>query len=285
LEGEELGRREAELRAARLQNLAALRDLGNDPYAVTRYDVSAHTAELLGRYANLSAEQPSDEVVTLAGRVMALRKMGKNVYFADMRDRTGKMQAYVRKDVVGEAAFAAFETVDIGDVIGAQGTVFRSKAGELTLRVTSFEVLVKALLPLPDKWHGLTDIDKRIRQRYLDLIVNPEVRDVFMTRSRILAEMRRFIDAKGFFEIETPTLLHVAGGAAARPFRTHSHALDLPLDLRIATELNLPQRRHRRDAQPRVHHARAVRCLLVGARDARVQRRAARASGAVRTRR
>ncbi len=165
--------------------------------------------------------------------------MGRNVYFADLWDRTGKLQLYVRKDAVGEAAFAAFDALDIGDVIGASGTPFRTKSGELSLRVQSFEVLVKALLPLPDKWHGLTDVEKRYRQRYLDLIVNPEVRATFIARSRIIAEMRRFIDAHGFYEFETPTLLTVAGGAAARPFRTHSNALDSHLDLRIATELNL----------------------------------------------
>ena len=239
LESEERGRREAELREARRENLAALRELGHDPFLVTRFDVTAHAADVAERFAALSADGASDDTVALAGRIMALRKMGKNVFFADLIDRTGKLQLYVRKDAVGDAAFAAFDTLDIGDVVGASGTVFRSKAGELTLRVAAFEVLVKALLPLPDKWHGLTDVDKRIRQRYLDLIVNPEVRDVFMTRSRILAEMRRFIDARGFLECETPTLLHVAGGASARPFRTHSNALDIALDLRIATELNL----------------------------------------------
>jgi lysyl-tRNA synthetase, class II len=239
LESEELGRREAELRAARQENLVALQSLGRDPFAATRYDVTAHAAEVAERFAELTPDDASDEIVALAGRLMALRKMGKNVFFADLQDRTGKLQLYVRKDAVGEEAFKAFDTLDIGDVVGARGTVFRSKAGELTLRVAAFEVLVKALVPLPDKWHGLVDIEKRSRQRYVDLIVNPEARDVFIARSRILAEMRRFIDAHGFYEFETPTLLHIAGGAAARPFRTHSNALDLSLDLRIATELNL----------------------------------------------
>jgi lysyl-tRNA synthetase, class II len=239
LESEERGRREAELREARRENLAALRELGHDPFLVTRFDVTARAADVAERFAALSADDASDETVALAGRVMALRKMGKNVFFADLIDRSGKLQLYVRKDAVGDTAFAAFDTLDIGDVVGASGTVFRSKAGELTLRVAAFEVLVKALVPLPDKWHGLVDVEKRYRQRYVDLIVNPEVRDVFIARSRIIAEMRRFIDARGFFECETPTLLHVAGGASARPFRTHSNALDIALDLRIATELNL----------------------------------------------
>ena len=239
MESEEHGRREGELREARRQNLAALRELGRDPFLTTRFDVTAHAADVAERFANLSVDEPSDAEVAVAGRIMALRKMGKNVFFADVHDRTGKLQLYVRKDAVGDAAFAAFDTIDIGDVVGASGTVFRSKAGELTLRVGAFEVLSKALVPLPDKWHGLVDVEKRYRQRYVDLIVNPHVRDVFIARSRIVAEMRRFIDAHGFYECETPVMLHVAGGAAARPFRTHSNALDIPLDLRIATELNL----------------------------------------------
>jgi lysyl-tRNA synthetase class 2 len=240
LDDADLGKREAELRAARRHNLAALRELGRDPFLATRFDVTAHAAEVAERFANVTADgAASEERVALAGRVMALRQMGKNVYFADLHDRTGRLQVYLRRDAVGDDAFAAFQWVDIGDVIGASGTVFRTKSGELSLRVLGFEVLVKALRPLPDKWHGLTDVEKRYRQRYVDLIVNPEVRDVLFARSRIVAEMRRFIDARGFYEVETPTLLTIAGGAAARPFRTHSNALDMPLDLRIATELNL----------------------------------------------
>jgi len=239
LESEELGRREAELRAARSANLAALREIGRDPYATTRYDVRAHAADLGERYASLAAGDAAEETVAVAGRIMALRKMGKNVFFADLIDRTGKVQLYVRKDALSESDFAAFESVDIGDVIGARGTMFRSKAGELTLRVAALDVLVKCLVPLPDKWHGLVDVEKRYRQRYVDLIVNQPVRDTFILRSRILAEMRRFIDAQGFLEFETPTLLEVAGGAAARRFHTHLNALDIPLEMRIATELAL----------------------------------------------
>jgi lysyl-tRNA synthetase class 2 len=231
---------EAGLKAARRENLAALRRLGRDPFVTTRYDVTAHAADVVERFASLAADAPPvEERVALAGRLLALRRMGKNVFFADLWDRTGKLQLYVRKDAVGDDAFAAFDTLDIGDVVGATGTPFRTKSGELSLRVQSFEVLVKALVPLPDKWHGLTDIEKRYRRRYVDLIINPEVRETFMLRSRIIAEMRRFIDGQGFYECETPTLLTVAGGAAARPFRTHSNALDIEMDLRIATELNL----------------------------------------------
>ncbi len=169
---------------------------------------------------------------------MASRGQGK-VIFADIDDVSGRFQLYLKKDELG-SAFDAFRELDRGDFVGASGFVFRSKMGELTLHVTSFEVLGKALAPLPDKWHGLTDVEKRYRQRYVDLAVNPHVRDVFITRSKIVAEMRRFIDARGFYECETPVLLHIAGGAAARPFLTRSNALgDIELTLRIATELNL----------------------------------------------
>ena len=158
--------------------------------------------------------------------------------FADVSDRTGRFQLYFARKELGDA-FALLKALDRGDFVGAEGFVFRTKMGDLALHVRSFEVLSKGLAPLPDKWHGLVDIEKRYRQRYVDLIVNPHVRDVFMQRSRIIAAMRRFIDAQGFYECETPTLLNVAGGAAARPFITHVNALDIEMTLRIATELNL----------------------------------------------
>jgi lysyl-tRNA synthetase class 2 len=239
--GEDLGRREAELRAARRANLAALRERGVDPFKATRFEVTAHASDLHERYADLSAEtEPApNEPFGLGGRLMAVRKMGKNAIWADIWDRSGRMQIYVREDAVGADALAIFDELDLGDIIGVNGSVFRSKKGDLTLRVRSFEVLSKSLVPLPDKWHGLVDVEKRYRQRYVDLIMNEDVRRIFIARSHILAEMRRFCDSKGFLECETPTMLHVAGGAAARPFRTHHNALDVPLDLRIATELNL----------------------------------------------
>ncbi len=221
-------------------NLAALRDLGADPFVQTRFDVEAHASDLSTRYASLSSDdEPSTAQHAVAGRLLALRKQGKKVFFADLWDRSGKIQLYVRSDVVGEDAFAQFDQIDLGDIVGARGTVFRTKSGELTLRVGSFVVLSKALVPLPDKHHGLQDVEKRYRQRYVDLIMNEHVRRIFVTRSQIVSEMRRFCDDRGFMECETPTMLHVAGGAAARPFRTHHNALDLDLDLRIATELNL----------------------------------------------
>jgi lysyl-tRNA synthetase class 2 len=236
---EDYGKREAELIAARRNNLAALRERGIDPFAATRFDVTAHAADLASRYAGLASEEQARDVThAIAGRLMAKRGQGK-VIFADVDDVSGRFQLYVKKDELG-ADFEAFKDLDRGDFVGARGFVFRSKMGELTLHVTSFEVLGKGLAPLPDKWHGLTDVEKRYRQRYVDLAVNPHVREVFIARSRIVAEMRRYIDARGFFECETPVLLHVAGGASARPFLTRSNALgDLQLTLRIATELNL----------------------------------------------
>jgi lysyl-tRNA synthetase class 2 len=236
---DDIGKREAELIAARRNNLAALRERGIEPFRATRFEVTAHAAELATRYAGLaSQEHAQSETHAVAGRLMAARGQGK-VAFADIDDVSGRFQLYLKKDELGPA-FDAFRELDRGDFVGARGFVFRSKMGELTLHVTSFEVLGKALAPLPDKWHGLTDIEKRYRQRYIDLAVNPRVRDVFILRSRIIAEMRRFIDARGFFECETPVLLHIAGGAAARPFLTRSNALgDVQLTLRIATELYL----------------------------------------------
>ncbi len=236
---DELGKTEAALVAARRENLAALRSRGNDPFAQTRCDVDATAAELLERYGFLVAGQDaSAEGWNLAGRLLSKRTMGKTI-FADLADRTGKLQLYIRKDEVGEAGFADWEDLDRGDLIAVRGYMFRSKLGELTLHVTAFTVIGKALRPLPDKWHGLQDVEKRYRQRYVDLIVNPDVRDTLIMRSRLIGEMRRFIDSSGFYEVETPTLLHVAGGAAARPFVTHCNALDQAMQLRIATELNL----------------------------------------------
>jgi lysyl-tRNA synthetase class 2 len=228
-----------DLVAARRERLAALREHGVDPFRATRYEVTAHAADLASRYADLGEQgRAESETWALAGRVMSVRIQG-GVIFADLHDRTGRFQLFVRKNDVGEDAFRIFKEIERGDFVGASGFVFRTKAGELSLYVRTFEVLGKALAPFPDKWHGLQDVEKRYRQRYVDLIVNPHVRDVMLQRSRIIAEMRRFIDAEGFFEVETPTLLNIAGGATARPFLTHSNALDIPLSLRIATELYL----------------------------------------------
>ncbi|HXM05992.1 MAG TPA: lysine--tRNA ligase [Candidatus Acidoferrum sp.] len=236
---EELGKSEAALVAARRERLSALRARGRDPFLQTRYDVDATAAELRARYDFLVPGQNADaEGWNLAGRLLSKRTMGKTI-FADLGDRSGSMQLYVRRDEIGEDAFADWNDVERGDLVGVRGYVFRSKMGEITLHVTSFSVLAKSLLPLPDKWHGLVDVEKRYRQRYVDLIVSPDARDLLISRSQIIAEMRRFIDARGFFEVETPTLVHLAGGATARPFETHCNALDRVMQLRIATELNL----------------------------------------------
>jgi lysyl-tRNA synthetase, class II len=237
---DELGKTEASLVAARRDNLAALRSRGNDPFAQTRYPVDATAAELTARYGFLdTGANAESEGWNVAGRLMSKRTMGKTI-FADLNDRTGRLQLYVRKDEVGDSAFADWEDLDRGDLVGVRGYMFRSKKGDLTLHVTSFAVLGKSLMPLPDKWHGLQDVEKRYRQRYVDLIVNPDVRDTMILRSKIISEARRFIDDQGFYEVETPTLLHVAGGAAARPFLTNVNALSgEEMQLRIATELNL----------------------------------------------
>lgn len=235
----DLGKTEAALVAARREHLAALRSIGGDPFAQTRYEVDAGTAELAARYGFLVPGQDAQaESWSLAGRLLSKRTMGKTV-FADLADRTGRIQLYVRKDAVPAGEFERWQHLDRGDLIGVRGYAFRSKMGELTLHVSSFAILAKATMPLPDKWHGLVDAEKRYRQRYVDMIVTPGVRETMIARSRLIAQMRRFIDERGFYEVETPTLLHVAGGASARPFTTHCNALDRIMQLRIATELNL----------------------------------------------
>ncbi len=239
LNANSLGKTEAALIAARREHLERLRTRSGDPFAQTRYPVDASAQELTARYGFLENGQNAEaEAWSIAGRLLSKRTMGKTI-FGDLQDSSGRIQLYVRKDELGEGAFADWEDLERGDLVGVRGYMFRSKLGELTLHVTASAVLAKALQPLPDKWHGLQDVEKRYRQRYVDLIVNPDVRETFPQRSRIIAEMRRFIDAQGFYEVETPTLLHIAGGAAARPFTTHVNALDQAMQLRIATELNL----------------------------------------------
>ncbi len=236
---EDLGKTEAALIAARRESLAALRSTCGDPFAQTRYAVETTAKELHASYGVLDVGQSAQsERWSLAGRLMSKRTMGKTI-FADVHDRTGRLQVYIRKDELGDERFAVWDHLERGDVVGVTGYMFRSKKGDLTLHLVDFAPLAKALYPLPDKWHGLQDVEKRYRQRYVDLIVNDDVRDAMIARSRIISEMRRFIDANGFFEVETPTLLHVAGGASARPFLTHVNALDQQMQLRIATELNL----------------------------------------------
>jgi lysyl-tRNA synthetase class 2 len=222
------------LRAVRVEKMESLRGAGVNPYPY-RFAVTHTVADL---FAGEAALVQAETEVAIAGRVMALRGHGKTV-FGHVEDSSGRMQIYVRKDEVGEVAFARFEVLDLGDIVGVRGVLFRTKTNELTIRVASFEVLAKSLRPLPEKWHGLTDKEIRYRQRYVDLVVNPEVREVFRKRSVLVETMRQFLRGKGFLEVETPILQPLYGGAAARPFTTHHNALDMTLYLRIANELYL----------------------------------------------
>lgn len=216
----------------RLDKLRRLKEAGLNPFG-TRFPRSHSTAELL---ENFEALQGQD--VTIAGRLLSKRDMGK-VLFAHLQDVTGQIQVYVRRDDVGEEAHELFTHFDIGDIVGVTGFLFKTRMGEITIHVKSLTILTKSLRPLPEKWHGLKDVELRYRQRYVDLIVNPEVRNVFVTRSKIIQAMRRYLDGQGFLEVETPTMHAIAGGASARPFITHHNALDIDLYMRIALELHL----------------------------------------------
>ena len=222
-----------ELLRIRREKLTNLQDAGRDPFAITRYDVTHHSAEILAAGDELVGKE-----VSVAGRMMVKRIMGK-ASFCKIQDKQGVIQCYVARDDLGEEAYAEFKKMDIGDIIGVKGFVFRTKTGEITVHTKELTLLTKSLKPLPEKFHGLQDTDVRYRQRYLDLIVNPEVRDTFVKRSQILREIRRFLDDRGFMEVETPMLVPNAGGAAARPFETHYNALDEDVKLRISLELYL----------------------------------------------
>ena len=222
-----------ELLRIRREKLTNLQNAGRDPFAITRYDVTHHSAEILAAGDELVGKE-----VSVAGRMMVKRIMGK-ASFCKIQDKQGVIQCYVARDDLGEEAYAEFKKMDIGDIIGVKGFVFRTKTGEITIHTKELTLLTKSLKPLPEKFHGLQDTDVRYRQRYLDLIVNPEVRDTFVKRSQILREIRRFLDERGFMEVETPMLVPNAGGAAARPFETHYNALDVDVKLRISLELYL----------------------------------------------
>ena len=234
----------SELRETRLEKGKALAALGQGPYGV-RFQPSHRTAELQAAHADLPNGEERDLAVAVAGRVMTRRVMGKLAFFT-LADETGPIQLYIEKATLADSmpedpeAFAHITTlVDAGDWIGVQGTLRRTDRGELSVKVQGWQMLSKSLQPLPDKWHGLADVEKRYRQRYLDLIVSPATRDTFRRRALAVSAMRRWLDERGFLEIETPVLQSVPGGADARPFETHHNALDLPLTLRIATELHL----------------------------------------------
>lgn len=217
----------------RRDKLKALQEAGNDPFEIVKYDVTHHSSEVLNGFDELEGK-----VVSVAGRLMNKRVMGK-ASFINIQDRDGRLQGYISKNDVGEESYLAFKKFDIGDIIGLKGEVFRTQKGEISVRASEITLLSKSLKVLPEKFHGLNDQELRYRQRYLDLIMNPEVKDTFIKRSAILREIRNYLDAQGFLEVETPVLQTIPGGAAARPFITHHNALDIDMYCRIALELPL----------------------------------------------
>ena len=228
----------SELLQIRRDKLDALREAGKDPFEITKYDVTAYSGDIKAHFVDPPEGEESTVTVSMAGRIMSKRGMGK-ASFADLQDKQGRIQLYVRKDMVGEEAYADFKKWDIGDIIGVTGVVFRTHMGEISVRATSVVLLAKSLLPLPEKFHGLKDPELRYRQRYVDLIMNPEVKDTFVKRSMIIKEIRALLDEEDFLEVETPMLNTIAGGASARPFVTHHNALNIDMYMRIALELYL----------------------------------------------
>ena len=229
LSGEKLN----EVLRIRREKLDALVAAGKDPFKITKYDRTHHSSDIRENFEKLEGKE-----VSVAGRLMSKRIMGK-ASFCNVQDLKGNIQCYVARDAVGEEEYAAFKKLDIGDIVGIKGTVFKTKTGEISIHATDLVLLSKSLQVLPEKFHGLTNTDLRYRQRYVDLIVNPEVRDTFIKRSRIISTIRQYLDSLGFMEVETPMLVSNAGGAAARPFETHFNALDEDLKLRISLELYL----------------------------------------------
>ena len=220
--------------AIRKEKLAAMRAEGNDPFLITSYDVTDYAKDITGSFSDDGPEV----TVSVAGRVMTRRIMGKASFF-NLQDTTGTIQVYARRDDVGEDTYARFKKWDIGDILGVKGYVFRTQTGEITIHASELVLLSKSLRPLHEKFYGLTDSDTIYRKRYLDLITNPESKEVFRKRSAIISTIRHFLDAEGFMEVETPVLVYNAGGASARPFETHFNALNEDMRLRISLELNL----------------------------------------------
>lgn len=235
VEGVELN----ELLQIRRSKLDELRSMGIDPFG-KKYVRTHETKNIIKDYEQLEKEQLEEQSieVNIAGRIMQKRGMGK-AGFAHIQDLGGKLQIYVRQDAIGEKAYEAYRLLDIGDIIGVKGVLFKTKTGELSVKVSELTILSKSIYPLPEKYHGLKDVELRYRQRYVDLVMNPEVQDTFILRSKIIQSMRRYLDGKGYLEVETPTLHAIPGGASARPFETHHNALDMPFYMRIAIELHL----------------------------------------------
>ena len=224
---------ENEQKQIRINKLTQLQNEGKNPFEITIATQTHHSDEIKNNFDELE-----EKVVTIAGRIMTWRDMGK-ANFIDIQDRNGRIQAYVRMNDVGEDAFAEFKGWDIGDIVEVTGFVFKTRTGEISVHAQNLRLLSKSLLPLPEKFHGLTDTDTRYRRRYLDMIMNPDVKDTFIKRSKIISSIRHYLDNLGFVEVETPILNTIAGGAAARPFITHHNTLDMDMYLRIATELYL----------------------------------------------
>lgn len=222
-----------ELRKIRLDKLKDLQESGNDPFEITKYDVTHHSEDIKENFDSLEGK-----TVCVAGRMMSKRIMGK-ASFCNIQDLKGNIQSYVARDCIGEEEYKAFKKTDIGDIIGIKGEVFKTKTGEISIHASQLTLLSKSLQVLPEKYHGLTNTDTRYRQRYIDLIMNGEVKETFIKRSRIISSIRRYLDSQGFMEVETPMLVSNAGGAAARPFETHYNALNEDVKLRISLELYL----------------------------------------------
>ena len=222
-----------QLLQVRYDKLHELQENGKDPFVITKYDVTSHSTDIIDNFETMEGKQ-----VSIAGRMMFKRVMGK-ASFCNVQDLQGNIQSYVARDSIGEEEYKAFKKMDIGDIVGLEGEVFKTKTGEISIHASAVKLLSKSLQILPEKFHGLTNTDTRYRQRYVDLIMNPEVKDTFIKRSKILTAIRKYLGNEGFMEVETPMLVQNAGGAAARPFETHFNALNEDLKLRISLELYL----------------------------------------------